>query len=198
MNFVKWSRVVLAGSLMAFGFANAADYPDHPINGIIAWGAGGGTDTVSRLTTPLAEKALGKPIILANKTGATGAIAAQAVASAKADGYTLMFHAENPQLYQVLGLSELSYDDFDPVMLFVQGSTVIVVPKDSPLKTYDDLIKAAKANSGQDVDRHQRHRRPALGHRDPAEARSRASPSIRLRSTATARWSRRCSASSST
>jgi tripartite-type tricarboxylate transporter receptor subunit TctC len=103
---------------------------------------------VSRLTTPLAEKALGKPVILANKTGATGAIAAQAVASAKADGYTLLFHAENPQLYQVLGLSPLSYDDFDPVMLFVQGSTVIVVHKDSPLKTYDDLIKAAKANQG--------------------------------------------------
>jgi tripartite-type tricarboxylate transporter receptor subunit TctC len=148
MKFSKWSHVVLAASLTAFGFANAADYPEHPINGIIAWGAGGGTDTVSRLTTPLAEKFLGKPIILANKTGATGAIAAQAVASAKADGYTLLFHAENPQLYQVLGLSELSYDDFDPVMLFVQGSTVIVVPKDSPLKTYDDLIKAAKASPG--------------------------------------------------
>ncbi|HQR12239.1 MAG TPA: tripartite tricarboxylate transporter substrate binding protein [Casimicrobiaceae bacterium] len=148
MNFIKWSKVVLVGSLMSCGMAVAADYPDHPINGVIAWGAGGGTDTVSRLTTPLAEKALGKPIILANKTGATGAIAAQAVASAKADGYTLMFHAENPQLYQVLGLSELSYDDFDPVMLFVQGSTVIVVPKDSPIKTYEDLIKAAKANPG--------------------------------------------------
>jgi tripartite-type tricarboxylate transporter receptor subunit TctC len=148
MNLMKWSKSVLAGSLLVFGLANAADYPERPINGIIAWGAGGGTDTVSRLTTPLAEKALGKPIILANKTGATGAIAAQAVASAKPDGYTLMFHAENPQLYQVLGLSGLSYDDFDPVMLFVQGSTVIVVPKDSPFKTYDDLIKAAKASPG--------------------------------------------------
>ena len=88
-EFGQVVKSVLAGSLMAFGFANAADYPDHPINGVIAWGAGGGTDTVSRLTTPLAEKALGKPIILANKTGATGAIAAQAVASGKADGYTL-------------------------------------------------------------------------------------------------------------
>lgn len=148
MKFIKWSRLAIAASVAVVGLASAADYPEHPINGIIAWGAGGGTDTVSRLTTPLAEKALGKPIILANKTGATGAIAAQAVASAKPDGYTLMFHAENPQLYQVLGLSELSYDDFDPVMLFVQGSTVIVVPKDSPLKTYDDLVKAAKANPG--------------------------------------------------
>jgi len=148
MKFNKWSKIVLAGSVLAFASAASAEYPDHPINGYIAWGAGGGTDTVARLTTPVAEKALGKSVILANKTGATGAIAAQAVASARADGYTILFHAENPQLYQVLGLSTLSYDDFDPVMLFVQGSTVIVVPKDSPLKTYEDLIKAAKASPG--------------------------------------------------
>ena len=148
MKLTHWTRAALAASLLSCGLAQAAAFPERPINGTIAWGAGGGTDTVSRLTTPLAEKALGKPVILANKTGATGAIAAQAVASAKADGYNLMFHAENPQLYQVLGLSELSYDDFEPVMLFVQGSTVIVVPKDSPLKSYDDLVKAAKAAPG--------------------------------------------------
>ncbi|WP_153111427.1 Bug family tripartite tricarboxylate transporter substrate binding protein [Propionivibrio limicola] len=149
MSIVKWSKkLVLAAGLVAAGVAGAADYPDHPINGVIAWGAGGGTDTVTRLMTPIAEKVLGKSVILANKTGATGAIATQSVYSGKTDGYTVLFHAENPQLYQVLGLSPLSYDEFEPVMLFVQGSTVIVVPKDSPLKTYDDLIKAAKANQG--------------------------------------------------
>lgn len=148
MKILKWSKLMVVASLVTAGLASAADYPDRPINGVIAWGAGGGTDTVSRLTTPIAEKILGKSVILANKTGATGAIAAQAVSTQPADGYTLMFHAENPQLYQVLGLSPLSYDDFEPVMLFVQGSTVIVVPKDSPYKTYDDLIKAAKATPG--------------------------------------------------
>ncbi len=148
MNLLKWSKLILAAGLVTAGLAQAADYPDRPINGVIAWGAGGGTDTVSRLMTPIAEKILGKSVILANKTGATGAIAAQAVQSAPADGYTVMFHAENPQLYQVLGLSPLSYDDFEPVILSVQGSTVIVVPKDSPFKTYDDLIKAAKATPG--------------------------------------------------
>lgn len=148
MKLTHWIASTLTAGLLAAGLAHAADYPDRAINGFIAWGAGGGTDTVSRLTTPGAEKALGQSIILANKTGATGAIAAQAVASAKADGYTLMFHAENPQLYQVLGLSTLSYDDFDPVMLFVQGSTVIVVPKNSPIKSYEDLIKSAKASPG--------------------------------------------------
>jgi tripartite-type tricarboxylate transporter receptor subunit TctC len=148
MKTLKWSKLLVVASLVTAGIASAADYPDRPINGVIAWGAGGGTDTVSRLTTPIAEKILGKSVILANKTGATGAIAAQAVSTQPADGYTLMFHAENPQLYQVLGLSPLSYDDFEPVMLFVQGSTVIVVPKDSPYKTYDDLMKAAKAAPG--------------------------------------------------
>ncbi len=148
MRIIKWSKLVLATGLMAAGFAGAADYPEHSISGVIAWGAGGGSDTVSRLITPVAEKILKQSIILQNKTGATGAIAAQHVASANADGYTLLYHAENPQLYQVLGLSELSYDDFEPVLLTVQGSTVIVVHKDSPIKTYADLIKEAKAKPG--------------------------------------------------
>ena len=148
MRIIKWSNLVLATGLMAAGLAGAADYPERPINGVIAWGAGGGTDTVTRLLTPIAEKILKQSVILANRTGATGAIAAQAVHSAPADGYTVMYHAENPQLYQVLGLSPLSYDDFEPIILSVQGSTVIVVPKDSPIKSYEDLIKAAKANPG--------------------------------------------------
>jgi tripartite-type tricarboxylate transporter receptor subunit TctC len=123
-------------------------YPAQTINGVIAWGAGGGTDSVSRQLTPLAEKTLGGAIALTNKTGATGSIATQAVYEQKADGYTLLFNAENPQLYQTLGLSKLSYDDFEPILLAVQGATVIVVAKDSPYKTYDDLISAAKAAPG--------------------------------------------------
>ena len=148
MKIIKWSKLVIAAGLVAAGVAGAADYPERPINGVIAWGAGGGTDTVTRLLTPIAEKILKQSVILANRTGATGAIAAQAVHTAPADGYTVMYHAENPQLYQVLGLSPLSYDNFEPVILSVQGSTVIVVPKDSPIKSYEDLIKAAKAEPG--------------------------------------------------
>ena len=79
MRIIKWSNLVLATGLMAAGLAGAADYPERPINGVIAWGAGGGTDTVTRLLTPIAEKILKQSVILANRTGATGAIAAQAV-----------------------------------------------------------------------------------------------------------------------
>ncbi len=126
----------------------ADQFPTQNINGIIAWGAGGGTDNTSRTIAPLAEKILGKSIIMSNKTGASGAIATQYVADQPADGYNLLFNAENPQLYQILGLSKLSYNDFEPIILMVQGSTVIVVPKNSPYKTLDDLINDAKANPG--------------------------------------------------
>jgi tripartite-type tricarboxylate transporter receptor subunit TctC len=148
MKGFKRSLLLLAIGVLAQGTVAAADYPERAINGTIAWGAGGGTDTVSRLITPLAEKILKQSVVLANKPGAAGAIATQAVYSQKADGYNLLFNAENPMLYQVLGLSPLSYDDFEPIILSVQGSTVIVVPKDSPIKTYEDLIKAAKAQPG--------------------------------------------------
>lgn len=128
--------------------AKQEQYPSQNINGVIAWGAGGGTDQVSRTLAPLAEKALGRTIIMSNRAGATGAIATQEVFDKKADGYTLLFHAENPQLYPVLGLSKFTYDDFEPIIIATQGSTVLVVPKDSPYNSYADLIKAAKENPG--------------------------------------------------
>ncbi|WP_422443932.1 Bug family tripartite tricarboxylate transporter substrate binding protein [Thermoanaerobacterium sp. DL9XJH110] len=155
INMKKFTGIVLIlvlASIIAAGCgsqqAKKETYPTQSINGIIAWGAGGGTDSVSRLLAPVAEKELGKPIILSNKTGATGSIATQYVFDQKADGYTLLFNAENPQLYQVLGISKLSYDDFEPIIIAVRGSTVIVVPKDSPYNTIDDLINAAKKNPG--------------------------------------------------
>ncbi|MCX7779466.1 MAG: tripartite tricarboxylate transporter substrate binding protein [Negativicutes bacterium] len=148
-----WAVLVLVTvALIAAGCggttAKKDAFPTTNINGTIAWGAGGGTDNVMRTLAPIAEKQLGKSIVLSNKPGAAGAIATQYVYDQKADGYNLLMNAENPQLYQILGLSKLSYNDFEPILLAVQGSTVIVVPKDSPYKTLDDLLKAAKANPG--------------------------------------------------
>ncbi len=143
----KIALLLLAGLMLA-GSVSAEEYPAQPIIGYIAWGAGGGTDTISRMVSPIAEKILGQSIVMVNKTGKTGVLATEAVFKEKADGHTLLYHAENPQLYQVLGLSDLSYDEFDPVMLFVQGATVLVVPQRSPIKSYADLIKTARQKPG--------------------------------------------------
>ena len=121
-----------------------AAYPEKNIQGIVMWGAGGALDNVSRAVAPLASAELGKTIIMQNKTGATGAIAATAVANSPNDGYTILFGAENPNLYKVTELSNIDYDDFDPVILLMANVGVVIVPKDSPYKTFKDLVEAAR------------------------------------------------------
>ena len=129
--------------LFLFAGSAFAAYPEKNIQGYIMWGAGGAMDNVARAITPMAQEHLGTTIIMQNKTGATGAIATTFVANQPADGYTLLFGAENPNLYKVTGLSQIDYDQFDPVFLMMGNVGVVVVPKDSPFKTYKDLIEAA-------------------------------------------------------
>lgn len=139
-------------ALLAIGFAvpvQAADFPTKDISGIIQWGAGGATDNVSRATTPYVEKVLGKQIVLQNKPGATGAVGLMSVYNSPADGYTLLYGAENPCIYKVLDISQIDYDAFFPVMLIARNVGVVVVSKDSPYKTLDDVFADAKKNPGQ-------------------------------------------------
>jgi len=125
------------------------DYPTTNINGIVPWGAGGGTDTVCRIAASIAQESLGKSIIMNNKGGASGSIGHQYVYDQEADGYTLLFNSEIPALYQVLGLSDLTYDQFEPIMVFTNVAGVIVVEKDSPYDTLEDLINDAKERPGE-------------------------------------------------
>jgi tripartite-type tricarboxylate transporter receptor subunit TctC len=129
--------------------AQAADFPTKDISGIIQWGAGGATDNVSRATTPYVEKVLGKQIVLQNKPGATGAVGLMQVYNQPADGYTLLYGAENPTLYKVLDISQIDYDAFYPVLLIARNVGVIVCNNDQPWKTLGDLFADAKKNPGQ-------------------------------------------------
>ncbi|MBL1375887.1 tripartite tricarboxylate transporter substrate binding protein [Zobellella iuensis] len=128
--------------------AGAADYPRKNLQGIIQWGAGGATDNISRVITPLAERHLGKKIILTNRTGGAGAIATAFVNSRPADGYTLMYGAEPVQLHKVLGLSDIDYDDFYPINIFAQGPSVIVANNNMPWNNLAEMIADIQANPG--------------------------------------------------
>lgn len=128
--------------------ADVTSYPSRNLTGYIAFGAGGATDSAARGIAPSVEDILGRSIILVNKTGATGAIAAQEVYNQSADGYSILFSSEAPGLYKVLGLSELDYSDFEPIMLTAYCPMAIVVPPNSPYNTIDDLLQAAKNNPG--------------------------------------------------
>ncbi|KIL37723.1 tricarboxylate transport protein TctC [Cohnella kolymensis] len=123
-------------------------YPEQSITGVVQWGAGGAMDNVSRAIAPLAEKSLGQSIVITNKPGATGSIAMQYVHEKKADGYNLLFSAENPALYGVLQISNQSFEDFYPINIMARGVATVVVPNDSKYQTMSDLIKDTQANQG--------------------------------------------------
>ena len=137
--------LVCALVLALAGGAFAADYPAKNISGVVLWGAGGTTDSLIRPLSAVAEQYLGKSIIIQNMTGAAGSIATQYVYDAPADGYTLLMGAENPALYDVLDVSEVTYDQFDCVYLIGDEAVGIIVGKNSPYKSFTEVVEAAKA-----------------------------------------------------
>ncbi len=134
-------------SLVA-GIATAAPFPERELTGVIMWGAGGATDVVARAVTPPAEEALGKKIVLVNKSGGTGAISTNFVNNAPSDGYTVLYGAENPQLHQVLGIADFGYEKFYPVNILGRGVAVIVVKNDAPWNSLKDFVEDAKKRPG--------------------------------------------------
>ena len=144
--FVKMSVLTLSLLLIA-GMAFAA-FPTKAVTLVVPWGAGGITDRVARVFAPLFEKNLGVSVAVVNKPGASGAIGTEFVNSAKADGYTVMFSAETPGIFQVMGFSNLNFADFDALMMMVQDTKVIVVPKNSAYNSMEDLVADIKARPG--------------------------------------------------
>jgi tripartite-type tricarboxylate transporter receptor subunit TctC len=129
--------------------AMAQDFPARPIKLVIAFPAGGPTDITMRSLADNASKILGQPVVVENKPGAGGTLPAQQLQSAAADGYTL---AQIP-----LGVFRLPYTtkiNWDPVkdiayVLNVTGYAFgVVVPADSPLKSWTHFVGWAKANPG--------------------------------------------------
>ncbi|SEN26407.1 Tripartite-type tricarboxylate transporter, receptor component TctC [Paracoccus alcaliphilus] len=128
--------------------ALSQDYPDRDINGIIQWGVGGATDTVSRALKPVADEVLGRSVVMNNRSGGSGVIGMRYAQAQRPDGYTLLFGAENPQIYKVLGLADADYSDFYPVNLPARGVVVIAVPMDAPYQSLQDLLDAVQAQPG--------------------------------------------------
>lgn len=132
--------------LVCLSASASGSFPSRNINAVVAWGAGGGTDQVMRPLCAIAEKLINRKIVVQNMPGGTGSIAAQYVYDARPDGYTLLLHAENPALYQILDISELGFGDFDCVLLIGDETTGIVVNRDSGYETFYDLVDDAKQN----------------------------------------------------
>ena len=130
----------LAASLMLWTVASAqtANYPNRPIRVIVANAPGGGLDVLARLLAPTLTAALGQQLVIDNRAGATGSVAAELTAKSPPDGYTVMVGAignlaVNPHIYKGLG-----YDpgrDFAPITFAVSGSNVLAALLRQGLKT---------------------------------------------------------------
>ncbi len=115
---------------------------------IIPYGAGGTTDVVGRQLAIALEKQLGQSIVVENVSGASGSVGAQACLDADPDGYTIMLTAESLGTQRVMGISEMSYADFEPIVSIANDPKVIVVAKDCEYQTIDELLAAIKENPG--------------------------------------------------
>jgi tripartite-type tricarboxylate transporter receptor subunit TctC len=143
--------LLTAGCLFPFG-ANAAEqpYPTQQVRIVCPFPAGGGTDLTARVLGEQFQKMLGQPVVVDNRTGASGMIGTELVAKAKPDGYTLLVAsgevALNPHLYP-----KIAYDwdrELQPITLLVKVANVLAVNADVPANTVAELIKYAKTTPG--------------------------------------------------
>lgn len=141
------------GLSLAAGAGMAASYPapGKPITLVVPFGAGSGTDQQARAYAQALSTEFGAEIVVENKGGASGMIAAQYVAKAPADGYTLMLTTNTTQAADEHLFKKLSYDpvkDFTPITLLSKGYMFLLVNPKSPYKTVSDLIAAARKAPG--------------------------------------------------
>jgi len=137
----------LAAALAAAAPHAAAQYPTKPVRVIVASGAGGGLDFVARqVGVPLSE-ALGQAVVVDNRAGASGSIAAEVTSQSAPDGYTLMFLSASLVVYGVVNKTKYDlYRDFAPISQAAAAPYLLTVYPGLPVKTVKDLIAYAKAN----------------------------------------------------
>ncbi len=147
---MKW-MTLLAAALFC-GVANAQSaWPQKPVKVIVPFPPGGVTDSIARITAEWLTQRLGQPVVPDNRPGASGAIAADLVARAEPDGYTL-FSAATPQLAIVPHVQKITYDplkDFAPISIMGTNAFALGCNEKVPAKSLQELVDYAKARPGQ-------------------------------------------------
>jgi tripartite-type tricarboxylate transporter receptor subunit TctC len=149
-RFVAASVIALLAFVWFSTPAQAQDWPQRPVRLIAPYAAGGNSDVIARMTAQRLGEAFGQSFIVENRLGGNGAIAAEAVARAIPDGYTLLWGA-TPPLTINPALARLSYDpikDFAPISIVASNAFVLVVNKDFPPRTLAEFISHVRAQPG--------------------------------------------------
>jgi len=151
MKFMVRCVAALGTTCLAVSVLAQAAYPSAPISLVVPFAAGSGTDAVARIVVKKLSERLNQPVLVDNKAGANGQIAANFVAKAKPDGYTLLMttntsHSANPSL-----VKDLKYDpikDFTPIARVGELPFALMVSAKDPAKTMGEWLTYARANPG--------------------------------------------------
>jgi tripartite-type tricarboxylate transporter receptor subunit TctC len=149
---MRFQGLPLAGAaaLLAAAAATAQIYPERPVRLIVPWPPGGSVDTTARYIHEQLGKELGQPIVIDNRSGATGNIGTEAVARARPDGYTLLINtitiATAPALFPSLPFDVAK--DFAPISVVAQAPHLLIVNNNVPAKSVRELVALLRASPG--------------------------------------------------
>ena len=146
------ARIPLLGAALCVAASSFAQspWPSKPLRIVVPYAPGGITDTVTRLSAPKIQDALGQPVVIENKVGNGGALATEYVAKSAPDGYTLLMGSAAPQTLNQ-HIQKLGYDglrDFAPVTLINTNPLVLMVNPALPAQNVKELIALARAQPG--------------------------------------------------
>lgn len=148
-------RFLAAGALLGLApalptVAQTSDrFPSRPLKLVVGYSPGGGNDLIARIVATRLQGKLGQPVIVENKPGAQSIVAAEMVAKAPPDGYTLLVAPSGPLTINPAVYSKLPYDpikDFAPISLLAEFPLLLIVGAEQPVKTVKELIEYGRAN----------------------------------------------------
>lgn len=144
-------RLILAAgaAAMAAGLAPVAvaqDYPSRPVEFIVPWAPGGGSDVLMRLIANHIEPYLGQPVPVINVPGVGGTVGLLEASRREADGYVVTQIHEGLPVARYTGLTDINWDDFEPIALMTASPQYLVVNASSPWQTFEEFVAYAKEN----------------------------------------------------
>src|SRR5262249_43197304 len=150
MRFHCMAKILLFLGLVLSTPALGQEFPARPVRMVVGFPPGGGTDVVARIITPRFAELLGQPVVIENRPGATGTMAAGQVAKSAPDGYTIMMGHVSVNAIAPALFANLSYDvikDFAPVGIAAAVPHFVTVHPSLPVRSLKELIQYQKTNA---------------------------------------------------
>ena len=148
-SFALAAGLTLASGVIPSSDAAAADFPTKPVQLIVPYRAGGGTDTMARVFAKAMTKELGQPVVVVNHKGGGGAVGGSVLANADADGHTIMLGGDDiPAYIPHASDVDFTFDSFQALGAIAEYQNAFIAKAGAPYKTFEEFVAYAKENPG--------------------------------------------------